>query len=171
LTWETLLAFIIPAYAANGAPVLFGGGKGKVDSGMVLSDRRRLFGEGKTYRGIVAALFFGTLAGALLAEVAGSLFLPGLPLTDKFLAGFLLSAGAMAGDLAGSFLKRRAGYGDGKPLEGLDQLSFLVGALLFVSPLYVPSVLAIAVLAVATYAIHKLSNWGAHQLKLKKVPW
>ncbi len=142
-----------------------------MDAGTVLQDGRRLFGEGKTVRGIAAAVACGTLAGLVLL-LAGPTFLgPALTLWQKLAASFLLSVGAMAGDLAGSFLKRRLGYPDGTSVEVLDQLSFLAGAIAFAYPFFSPTLPELAVLAVMTYALHKLTNWAAHKLALKKVPW
>src|SRR2546425_163624 len=65
------LWFFLPAYVANPMAVVFGGGA-PIDLGRTFRDGERLFGDGKTWRGLVG----GTLAGALL----------GLLLTLPFLA-------------------------------------------------------------------------------------
>lgn len=53
------LLFIAPAYLANAGMVFVGGGK-PVDGGKVLKDGRRLFGEHKTWRGLILGpLYFG----------------------------------------------------------------------------------------------------------------
>ncbi len=59
----------------------------------------------------------------------------------------------------------------GHPLWIVDQLDFVVGALAFGAVLYVPSFDAIALILVATPAIHLGVNWIAWKLKLKNVPW
>ena len=46
------LYYIFPAYCANGAPVLFGGGK-PIDLGKNFPDGRPIFGSHKTYRGFI----------------------------------------------------------------------------------------------------------------------
>src|SRR3989442_11408209 len=53
------LWFFLPAYVANPMAVVFGGGT-PIDFGRTLRDGERLFGDGKTWRGLVG----GTLAGA-----------------------------------------------------------------------------------------------------------
>src|SRR5256886_10801535 len=55
------LWFFLPAYVANPMAVVFGGGT-PIDFGRTLRDGERLFGDGKTWRGLVG----GTLAGAFL---------------------------------------------------------------------------------------------------------
>src|SRR3989454_11668937 len=52
------LWFFLPAYVANPMAVVFGGGT-PIDFGRTLRDGERLFGDGKTWRGLVG----GTLAG------------------------------------------------------------------------------------------------------------
>src|SRR5207244_4565349 len=68
------LWFFLPAYVANPMAVVFGGGT-PIDFGRTLRDGERLFGDGKTWRGLVG----GTLAGALLGlllTVPFNLFAP-----------------------------------------------------------------------------------------------
>src|SRR2546426_5618577 len=55
------LWFFLPAFVANPMAVVFGGGT-PIDFGRTLGDHERLFGDGKTWRGLPG----GTLAGALL---------------------------------------------------------------------------------------------------------
>jgi len=89
------------------------------------------------------------------------------------LAGFLLGCGAMAGDLLGSFIKRRQGLSRGKPSLVMDQLLFLALALLFVYPLATGllTLEAVLFLSVLTYFVHVSANVVANRLGLKKVPW
>ena len=98
---------------ANGAPVvakkLLGGSFAQpLDGGARFVDGRPLFGRSKTLRGIAAA-FLATMAGALLAGVGAE-------------TGALAAAGAMAGDLFSSFVKRRLGLAPSSRALGLDQL-------------------------------------------------
>lgn len=164
-----LLAFVLPAYVANASPVLFGGGT-RVDFGQAFSDGRAFFGSGKTWRGMLAGVVFGTFTGFALA-LMGDLFLPQLSFHDRMVAAFLLSIGTVAGDLVGSFFKRRIGIKPGAQHEFFDQLLFLGFALALASVLYLPTALEIAALIVATYVLHKAANWVAHKLNVKAVPW
>ena len=47
--------FIFPAYCANAAPVIFGGGL-PIDVGRVFLDGQPIFGPRKTFRGFFAGL-------------------------------------------------------------------------------------------------------------------
>src|SRR3989442_2350991 len=55
------LWFFLPAFVANPMAVVFGGGT-PIDFRRTFRDRERLFGDGKTWRGLVG----GTLSGAVL---------------------------------------------------------------------------------------------------------
>lgn len=154
------IIYIWPAYVANGAPVLFGGGR-PLDFGRKLFGKP-IFGSHKTIRGMAAGLAAGTIMA-----FAESVFIPYmLPV------GILLSVGTMAGDLAGSFVKRRTGIKEGSKTLLLDQYPFLIFALLFALPFgRTPDVYGLAFLFVLTGALHALTNLSAHKLRLKKVPW
>lgn len=164
-----LLVFILPSYVANSAPVFFGGGE-PVDKGKNFLDGKRIFGSAKTVRGLLAGVSVGTLAALLLA-LADNLYLPQLAFREKAAVGLLLPAGTMAGDLLGSFVKRRLGIPQGARHEFFDQLLFLGVALLFASPYYLPAADEIVFLIIVTYALHRISNLLAHRLNLKNVPW
>ena len=127
LLFELILGFwiIIPAYAANGfAPLARG--RRRIDFGKKFLDRREIFGPGKTWEGLFLALISGTLFGTLeiylyptLSSIA---FEAGLNLPElSFLSVFFVALGAMIGDMAGSFIKRRIGMKRGAPAPLLDQ--------------------------------------------------
>jgi CDP-2,3-bis-(O-geranylgeranyl)-sn-glycerol synthase len=154
------ILYILPAYVANGAPVIFGGGK-PLDMGKKFRGKR-IFGDHKTVRGLVAGLVSGIAIGSI-----ESLFIPYM-----LLVGVLLSIGAHAGDLLGSFVKRQVGIKEGGRLPVLDQYLFFVFAILFAWPLgHLPSGWGILFLVVLTGLLHISTNFGAYKLRLKKVPW
>lgn len=169
-----LLIFVLPAWVANSSPVLLGGAW-PIDMGATFLDGRRIFGKGKTYLGLAAGIACGALCSVLLAHI-----LPGTEFAvwgddarTYVAGGMLLTLGTMAGDLAGSFAKRRLGGREGSQSDILDQLSFLAVALLFVSFMR-PAILTFEnalVLFALTYVAHKVANWWAHSAGLKKVPW
>jgi CDP-2,3-bis-(O-geranylgeranyl)-sn-glycerol synthase len=133
--------------------VLAGGGL-VMDFGKNFLDGKRIFGKNKTFRGF----FFGLLIGVLVGIVETVLF--GYPV----LFGLLSSLGALSGDLAGAFLKRRLDIAPGGLLPVVDQIDFVVGALV------VYWELAVAVLII-TPPIHLFTNYMAYKLKLKSNPW
>jgi len=168
---------MLPAYVPNNAAVLAGGGR-PIDGGRTLGGRR-LLGDGKTWRGTVAGTIAGiTLAVALNAvqpTVAAALGadLPTFPLR----AAFGLALGAMLGDIGASFLKRRLGRQRGAAVPGLDQLDFVIGALVLavvLAPAWTVetfSLARLAVVVVATPLLHLTTNAGAYLLGLKAEPW
>jgi len=98
-------------------------------------------------------------------------------LTENFLFGYpllfsvLSPLGALMGDLAGAFLKRRLAIAPGGLLPVVDQVDFVVGAILFSLPLSIITLeLAVAMLII-TPPIHLLTNFLAYKLKLKSTPW
>jgi len=162
-TIASAIWFILPAYFANAAPVVLGGGP-PLDMGKKFLNGRRIFGDGKTARGFVGGLIVGTIVG-LLQSVARA------PLREYLLLGFLLALGALLGDLASSFVKRRLGIERGGAAPGLDQLSFIVAALILASPVKVPSWQVIAVILIITPPIHLATNFIGYKLGLKSRPY
>jgi len=157
LIWiaETLYIYL-PAYLANAAPVILGGG-GPLDGGRTWIDGEPLFGDHKTVRGTISGLVVGIIAGFIMM----------MPLR-----GVLLSVGAIGGDIIVSFIKRRLKLQPGAMFPVADQMGFIVFAVLLVS-LVQPSPpweRAVAIL-VATLPIHYMTNVFAWALKLKSDPW
>jgi CDP-2,3-bis-(O-geranylgeranyl)-sn-glycerol synthase len=157
------LKFIFPAYCANAAPVLAGGGP-SMDFGRNFLDGRRILGKNKTFKGF----FFGWSIGILVGLVEGLVF-GFVPYTVLFIV--LTPLGALCGDLVGAFIKRRLNIAPGGLLPVLDQVDFVIGAILFSLPLSIVSFeLAVAVIII-TPPIHLFTNFLAFKLRLKNNPW
>ena len=120
-----VIYFMLPAYLANVSALTFGGGT-PLDFGREFRDGRRILGDGVTWRGTIIGTGIGTAIGILQGIIAGDIFYGAL-------LGFSLGLGALLGDAAGSFIKRRINIGRGRPAPILDQLDFVVGALLLSS--------------------------------------
>src|SRR4030043_1718088 len=156
------LKFIFPAYCANAVPVIAGGGR-PIDFGRKFLDGKPVFGKNKTFRGF----FFGLMIGLIAGYAETLLF--GHPL---FL-GLLASSGALFGDLAGAFIKRRLGLAPGGMLPIVDQVDFIVGAVLVSLPVslsFMSWELLVAVFLL-TPPIHFATNFAAYKLGLKNNPW
>ncbi|MEM2393804.1 MAG: CDP-2,3-bis-(O-geranylgeranyl)-sn-glycerol synthase [Candidatus Bathyarchaeia archaeon] len=155
------LKFAFPAYCANAIPVLAGGGL-PIDLEKKFIDGKPIFGKNKTFKGFFSGLAVGTAVGFL-----ENVFFPEYPAVF----GFLASLGALIGDLAGAFIKRRLGIAPGELLPVIDQIDFIVGAMIFAIPLKAPRAeLALAILII-TIPVHMLTNFAAYKLGLKKNPW
>jgi len=165
---------IIPAYAANGlVPVLRG--SHPIDGGRKLV-KHYIFGPGKTWEGLIGGALIGGII-ALVQQLAYP-FLPWgmseIPLTIApmtFQLGVLLGLGAMAGDTAGSFVKRRFGMERGAPAPLLDQEDFLVGSLLFASVLVDVRLGWWILLLIITPVIHWVACIIGYALKVKRTPY
>lgn len=177
-TVVTAVWAMLPAYIPNNVAVLAGGGR-PIDGGRTWNDGKRVLGDGKTWRGTA----FGTVAGVVVALLLNQLHpaadgavafaVPLFPLH----AAVALAFGAMLGDIAASFLKRRTGRERGASLPGVDQLDFVVMSLLltavvatgwFLETFTLPVVVAVVVL---TPVLHLGTNAIAYALGLKDEPW
>ena len=134
---------------------------------------RRLFGDGKTYRGFLGGIF----AGMLIGIVQGILY-PYTGLNDPannfttityLIRAFFLSFGALTGDLVGSFLKRRINLKRGAPFPIMDQIGFLVFAILFVAYRFTVPAEYILLLLPLTLFVHLGANIVAYLAGLKSV--
>ncbi len=180
----------LPAWIANSTPVVFGGGA-PIDGGRRFYDGHRILGDSKTIRGFVAGIVCGTLVGLVQVMAAPTVreWLTGYITMTKSVrdiielgssggniamalcTSLLLSTGTLVGDMLGSFVKRRVGVESGGPSPVLDQIGFILMALVFASPILKPDPLYPAVLIVLTLIAHWLSNAGSYLLGLKEHPW
>lgn len=166
--WVYLSLTAFPLYVANASAVVFGG-KTPIDGNRVMRDGQPIFGKGKTWKGTLGGIAAGSLAGVLLAY-----FFPhyaGIITPNYIPYAILLSIGAMAGDMIGSFIKRRMRIKSGQPAHLLDQLDFVVGGLVFGTLITLPNFTGMIILVMVTPFIHALFNRLAYMLHLKSVPW
>ena len=111
--WYCIFNGLLLLVAANGSPVLIRKVWGKrplkpLDNGCYLSDGYRLFGNTKTWPGLLSSLFFTTMTA----------FIFGIHL----LTGFLFAMLTMSGDILASFIKRRLGKAESSHARGLDTI-------------------------------------------------
>ncbi len=177
------LWFFLPAFLANPMAVVWGGGT-PMDFGRTLRDGERLFGDGKTWRGLVGGTLSGAFLGLLLslpfslvASAASWSF--GSPAV-AFGVSAVLAFGALLGDLAGGFVKRRLRKPRGAKAPGLDQYDFVAGGLLLslVVPAWsVPRFfsgdawLGLLAIILITPALHRAVNIVGYRMGRKHEPW
>lgn len=155
--------YIFPAYAANGAPILFGGRGGPLDRERKFKGKR-IFGDNKTVFGTISALACGVITGIIYVQFPQLSFM--LPIA------VMLTLGAVFGDLLGSFIKRQLQLKPGTGFPVMDQYGFFIFALLFAFWLgNLPNIYGLLFIAILTGVLHVFTNRGAHRLKLKSVPW
>ena len=118
-----LMYFMAPAYVANMTPPLV-----RYWRGWNRPISERWLGSHKTVVGFGA----GVLAAVVVTLVQSRIAWPGGPVADDhwIALGLRFGAGAMGGDAAKSFVKRRLGIAPGKSWIPWDQLDFVLGALI-----------------------------------------
>ncbi|MBP9669615.1 MAG: CDP-archaeol synthase [Candidatus Pacebacteria bacterium] len=168
------LYFFLPAYVANMAPVFAHAFQLPLGNPVSV----RLFGDHKTVRGVLA----GVVAALAVVAIQKVLFLYGYPLfkalslleysgISVLLYGCAFGLGALGGDMAKSFFKRRLHREPGSPWVPFDQLDFVIGALLCVYPLFQLPMHFLVILLVTTPVLHLMANVLGYFLHLKKVWW
>jgi len=180
-----VLWIMMPAYLANTIAVLTGG-KYPIDQGKIHSDGNRILGDGKTWSGLVGGTLGGVFIGFLQVNQGEGLIeaLSGSQDVDfwgenSIIVFFLLSFGALFGDMTASFIKRRSQLkrGDKSPL--LDMFDFIGMALLlsfifanewlmsWILDGYVP----LFTLLIATPILHRGVNIIGFKIGVKNEPW
>ena len=169
--------FMLPAYFANMAPVLAKNMFRKmalpIDFNMKLG-KYAIFGENKTYRGLVAGLIAAIGVAYVQFFLYSENILSDFAIVDYsnwLLIGFLLGFGAMFGDMVKSFVKRRLGLEPGMPFVPFDQLDFVFGALIFVYPVARLSMEKMAIILFISLILHIIINHIAFYTGIRKERW
>jgi len=169
-----VLFLFVPAYAANMSPVLVAG---RFEALAVPMDGgrswrgRRILGDHKTWRGLLAGAVTGVAVYELqrLAYRAG--FVRSLALLDydayPVIGGLLMGVGALVGDAVKSFFKRQVGIAPGRSWPGFDQLDFYLGAWACLAPLYAPSLVPFLLSLPVVFVGDVATNALAYGLDLK----
>jgi CDP-2,3-bis-(O-geranylgeranyl)-sn-glycerol synthase len=159
-----LVYFMLPAYVANMSPPFT-----RFWRGWNRPINRRLLGDHKTVVGFVLGVAMGVLTAYLQSRIGwqrslwvSSAWLP---------VGLAMGFGAMAGDSAKSFFKRRIGITPGKPWVPWDQLDFPIGALLLVWPLVSLSWLDAAIILGFTFVADIAVNHVSYWMRIRETKW
>ena len=187
------IVFIFPALVANAAPVFLGRGKrfnGPIDGGKIWKDNKRILGDGKTIRGFLGGTLSGILTCVAIVILSSSMshpvmfvsrfqegilfpllkFMENNYILQAILIGFLLGCGALLGDLTGSFIKRRSGLKRGESFLFMDQLGFLLTAMILIYPVAPWPVEWFILLLPLTLGLHMLLNFIGYLVGIQEVP-
>ncbi len=177
--------FMLPAYLSNASALTFGGGT-PLDMGRSLKDGFRFLGDGVTWKGTIIGILIGAVIGLIQGTFTGDLITNLLMVGDPaiglmvqgtittntlhgLLLGLALGGGAIIGDACGSFIKRRFKVERGRPVPIVDQLDFVVGALILSSLIVVIPLYLIIVILIISLFMHLGANTIAYLLGMKNV--
>ncbi len=154
------------------------GGRIPLDAGRTWRGRRVL-GDGVTVDGVAAGVAAGILLGAALNAARGAVASATGILPPAFPApvAVALPLGALLGDAAASFVKRRVDVAQGRPFPVLDQVDFALGAIpavFLAAPVWAAGVLTLPVVAGMVLLIPLLRLGGSrlyHRAGWKDDPW
>jgi CDP-2,3-bis-(O-geranylgeranyl)-sn-glycerol synthase len=166
---------MLPAYLPNPIAALVGGGT-PIDLGRNFSDGKRVFGDGKTFRGLIIGIFAGIGIGLAQIWVSGVYGWESLP-EQTYMSITLLATGALLGDLCKSFFKRRLGKERGAKWPIADMYDLVAGALLMVL-IFDPewlfanmTLLVFILILILTPFLHRAVNIIGYRFRVKEVPW
>ncbi len=176
------LWLFVPAMVPNSAAVIFGG-KTKIDFGKSWNGKR-ILGDGKSWTGFFGGAGSGIVVGLIIigiSELTGVAMIGYGGFWDNVGIITCLAFGALLGDLAGAFIKRRIGLERGAKAPILDQYDFVIGAFLLTSLFYSDwiystyiegwNLAALIFILVFMFGIHRVVNIVAYKLGFKKEPW
>jgi len=129
-----------------------------------------IFGSHKTWRGF----FFGVLVSIAFVHFQQIIYpsisadsLVNYNRVNIILLGFLMGFGALLGDLARSFIKRRRGIAPGSPWFPWDQVDWIVGAIIL-SGFYIDISWSVSMIAIVLASlIHPAVNYTAYLCRLQ----
>jgi len=169
--------FILPAYVANMAPVIVKDGFKSLKIPIDFNKKilgRNIFGKNKTFRGLIFGILFAIIMAYIQFVFYNNGILDSLALIDYsnwLSTGLLMGSGAIFGDLAESFIKRRLNLRPGESFIPFDQLDFVIGALIFVYPLAILSLNKIILILLLTLILHVVVNHIAYYSRIRKEKW
>jgi len=132
-----------------------------------------ILGSHKTWRGVISAMVMGLLTVYLQRWLYQFPLIKNNSLVnyDKisiFIFGFLISFGAIFGDLFFAFLKRRQRIQPGAPWIPFDQINYVVGTFLFLTPYLRIDIIYWITILVLTFLLHLVFNYIGYRLGLSR---
>lgn len=186
MSWLQQLLFIfwvfIPAGVANMAPVFAAhiSAFKKFDTPMDFGrfwHGQRIFGDNKTWRGVVAGILSATVVLAVQQWLvghtdwgnwlAGDLNYAALPV---LIVGPLFAIGVLGGDAVESFFKRRLNIAPGHSWFPFDQIDYIIGGALAVAPFIRLTLIQYVILFALWIVLVMITTYIGFKLRLKDRP-
>lgn len=175
------LYFFLPAYFANMTPPLIKKAKlfsflnREVDFGKKFLGQP-IFGKHKSWRGVILGILVGMVTALLQLRLYQFSAVQKISLFDYqkiniLLFGFLISAGAVFGDLLFAFIKRRLKMEPGVRFIPFDQTNYVIGAAIFLTPYLKIDILVWVAIFILTFLLHIIFNRLGYYLKLHRARW
>lgn len=167
---------MLPAYFANMAPVmakkinLFAH---PIDFNKKISSKP-IFGKNKTFRGFVFGIIFAIIVAYiqfLLYQISFFRNISFIDYENWLFFGFMIGIGALMGDLAKSFFKRRLDIEPGARFIPFDQTDFVFGALIFIMPIFKVTLKIFITALLLSLALHIIVNHTAFYLGVRGERW
>ena len=159
-----LLYLMAPAYLANMTPPF-----ARFWPGWNRPISERSLGSHKTAVGAVGGVIVAVAVALLQSRLAwrGSLVD-----YDRWpLVGLVLGVGAMGGDIAKSYVKRRVGIAPGARWIPADQLDFVIGALVLIAPMARIGWLDVSLVLAISFVGDLAVNQVAFRLGVRDTAW
>ncbi len=145
---------------------------------------QRIFGENKTFRGLLGMGIGGSLFAVLQRQVLhryhwlASLEYFDYSATSPLLFGFCLGLAGSLSELLNSFVKRQLGIEPGKRANGnqrglfyfIDQVDVLVGVWLYLSTIMQVTSIRVMASIVLVFITHQLLTTAGYTLRMRKNP-
>ena len=148
-----------------------------VDFNRKFFDNQAIFGSHKTWRGVIISIVLGVITALIqkwfyqaniFRELSGVFDYENI---NIWLFGFLISAGAVFGDLLFAFVKRRLRLTPGAMCIPFDQINYVIGSYLFLTPFFKIDIKIWGVLIVLTPFLHLLINRVGYLLGIHRNKW
>jgi CDP-2,3-bis-(O-geranylgeranyl)-sn-glycerol synthase len=174
MSFLPLIWTYLPAFVANAVPVLLPHVPVLRQWNQPIAERS--LGKNKTWRGFIIGTVFAVLIAWLQYEsgefglFSGWRLFKG-DLYESLLSGFLMGFGALTGDSVKSFFKRRMGIAPGKAWPVIDGIDYMIGAIIFLTPLFLPSFGGVIFLVLVGPIASLLANMVSYTVGWKSVWW
>jgi len=147
-----------------------------VDFGTKFIDHQPILGSHKTWRGVIISMILGIITAFIqkwLYQFDGpkSISIFDYQSINVLALGFLLSAGVVFGDLIFAFIKRRLMLKPGAMFIPFDQINYVIGGWLFLTPFFKIDRMIWVILFVLTPFLHLLTNRTGYLLGIHRNKW
>lgn len=174
--------FMLPAAVANAAPVFSAAAPllkpfdAPLDGGATFRGKR-LFGEHKTWRGLISGIVAATLVlwlqQYLVAHIdwaQAAAQQVDYAALSVLLVGPIFAIGALGGDAIKSFFKRQCNIESGKSWFPFDQIDYIIGTILVSLTFVVLTPMQYVGMCLFWFVGHLIASYIGYLLGLKKDP-